>query len=108
LIKFVDPSRYHSMKATGKLPSPKGVAFSIIKLLQKDDFRVSDLVQLVQSDPADCRSPAQVCQRRGFRAGAADRLAAAGDRRPRVVPGSRPGHRPVGDAQPHQRTMPGL
>jgi two-component system cell cycle response regulator len=52
LIKFVDPSRYHSMKATGKLPSPKGVAFSIIKLLQKDDFRVSDLVQLVQSDPA--------------------------------------------------------
>jgi two-component system cell cycle response regulator len=40
------------MKATGKLPSPKGVAFSIIKLLQKDDFRVSDLVQLVQSDPA--------------------------------------------------------
>ncbi|MBN8437780.1 MAG: HDOD domain-containing protein [Candidatus Accumulibacter sp.] len=52
MIKFVDPSRYHSMKATGKLPSPKGVAFSIIKLLQKDDFRVSDLVQLVQSDPA--------------------------------------------------------
>ena len=52
MIKCVDPSRYHSMKATGKLPSPKGVAFSIIKLLQKDDFRVSDLVQLVQSDPA--------------------------------------------------------
>jgi two-component system cell cycle response regulator len=52
LIKFVDPDRYRSMKATGKLPSPKGVAFSIIKLLQRDDFRVSDLVQLVQSDPA--------------------------------------------------------
>jgi two-component system cell cycle response regulator len=52
LINFVDPARYHSMKATGKLPSPKGVAFSIIKLLQRDDFRVSDLVQLVQSDPA--------------------------------------------------------
>jgi two-component system cell cycle response regulator len=52
LIKFVDPDRYRSMKATGKLPSPKGVAFSIIKLLQRDDFRVSDLVRLVQSDPA--------------------------------------------------------
>jgi hypothetical protein len=52
LISFVDPDRYHSMKATGKLPSPKGVAFSIIKLLQRDDFRVPDLVQLVQSDPA--------------------------------------------------------
>ncbi|HRL77081.1 MAG TPA: HDOD domain-containing protein [Candidatus Accumulibacter phosphatis] len=52
MIHFVPPQRYDSMKATGKLPSPKGVAFSIIKLLQRDDFRVSDLVQLVQSDPA--------------------------------------------------------
>ncbi len=52
MISFVDPDRYHSMKATGTLPSPKGVAFSIIKLLRRDDFRVSDLVQLVQSDPA--------------------------------------------------------
>ncbi|MBK7954938.1 MAG: diguanylate cyclase [Candidatus Accumulibacter sp.] len=52
MINFVDPDRYHSMKATGKLPSPKGVAFSIIKLLQRDDFRVPELVQLVQSDPA--------------------------------------------------------
>lgn len=52
MIKFVDPDRYRSMKATGKLPSPKGVAFSIIKLLQRDDYRVSELVRLVQSDPA--------------------------------------------------------
>ncbi len=52
MIHFVDPDRYDSMKATGKLPSPKGVALSIIKLLQRDDFRVPDLVQLVQSDPA--------------------------------------------------------
>ncbi|MCM8596335.1 HDOD domain-containing protein [Accumulibacter sp.] len=52
MIHFVDPDRYRAMKATGKLPSPKGVAFSIIKLLQRDDFRVSELVQLVQSDPA--------------------------------------------------------
>ncbi|WP_300336530.1 HDOD domain-containing protein [Accumulibacter sp.] len=52
MIPFVDHDRYHAMKATGKLPSPKGVAFSIIKLLQRDDFRVSELVRLVQSDPA--------------------------------------------------------
>jgi len=52
LISFVDPDRYKSLKATGKLPSPKGVAFSIIKLLQRDDFRVGELVHLVQSDPA--------------------------------------------------------
>jgi two-component system cell cycle response regulator len=52
LISFVDPERYRLMKATGKLPSPKGVAFAIITLLQRDDFRVAELVRLVQSDPA--------------------------------------------------------
>ncbi|HNH93786.1 HDOD domain-containing protein, partial [Accumulibacter sp.] len=52
MISFVDPDRYKSLKATGKLPSPKGVAFSIIKLLQRDDYRVGELVRLVQSDPA--------------------------------------------------------
>ena len=51
-MRFVDPDRYSALKATGKLPSPKGVAVSIIKLLQRDDFRIADLVQLVQSDPA--------------------------------------------------------
>ena len=51
-MRFIDPDRYAALKATGKLPSPKGVALAIIKLLQRDDFRISDLVQLVQSDPA--------------------------------------------------------
>lgn len=52
MINLLAPDRYNSLKATGKLPSPKGVALSIIKLLQRDDFRLSDLVRLVQSDPA--------------------------------------------------------
>lgn len=51
-MRYVDPERYAALKATGKLPSPKGVALSIIRLLQRDDFRIADLVQLVQSDPA--------------------------------------------------------
>ena len=51
-MRFVDPERYAALKATGKLPSPKGVALSIIRLLHRDDFRIADLVQLVQSDPA--------------------------------------------------------
>ena len=51
-MRFVDPGRFEALKATGKLPSPKGVALSIIRLLQRDDFRIVDLVQLVQSDPA--------------------------------------------------------
>ena len=51
-MRLVDPDRYAALKATGKLPSPKGVALSIIRLLQRDDFRITDLVRLVQSDPA--------------------------------------------------------
>lgn len=51
-MRFVDPDRFDALKATGKLPSPKGVALSIIRLLQREDFRIADLVQLVQSDPA--------------------------------------------------------
>jgi len=51
-MRYVDPDRYAALKATGKLPSPKGVALSIIRLLQRDDFRITDLVRLVQSDPA--------------------------------------------------------
>ncbi len=52
MIRFVDPIRYKELRATGKLPSPKGVALAIVKLLQRDDFRITDLVRLVQSDPA--------------------------------------------------------
>ena len=51
-MRFVAPDRYAALKATGKLLSPKGVALAIIHLLQRDDYRVADLVQLVQSDPA--------------------------------------------------------
>jgi len=51
-MHYIDPDHYAALKATGKLPSPKGVALSIIRLLQRDDFRIPDLVELVQSDPA--------------------------------------------------------
>ncbi len=51
-MRFVAPERFAELKATGKLPSPKGVALSIIRLLQREDYRIQDLVQLVQSDPA--------------------------------------------------------
>ncbi len=51
-MRFIDPDRYSALKTTGKLPSPKGIAISIVRLLQRDDFRIADLIQLVQSDPA--------------------------------------------------------
>lgn len=50
-MKLVDPIRYVKLKASGRLPSPKGLALSIVRLLQQDDYKISDLVRLVQSDP---------------------------------------------------------
>lgn len=51
-IVLIPPQQYNELKASGKLPSPKGVAFAIIKLMQREDYPVDDLVKLVQSDPA--------------------------------------------------------
>jgi two-component system, cell cycle response regulator len=51
-MRFVDPERYAALTATGRLLSPKGVALAIIRLLQRDDYRITDVVRLVQSDPA--------------------------------------------------------
>ena len=51
-MQLVDPIRYVKLKASGRLPSPKGLALSIVRLLQRDDYRIDELVRLVQSDPA--------------------------------------------------------
>lgn len=51
-MNFIDPVRYVKLKASGHLPSPKGVALAIVRLLQRDDYKIDDLVRLVQSDPA--------------------------------------------------------
>jgi diguanylate cyclase (GGDEF)-like protein len=48
----LDPARYEQLKASGQLPSPKGVALAVVRLLQRDDYEINDLVRLVQSDPA--------------------------------------------------------
>ena len=51
-MKLVDPVRYVKLKTSGRLPSPKGLALAIIRLLQNDDYKIDDLVRLIQSDPA--------------------------------------------------------
>ncbi len=51
-VTLIPAGRYAELKATGKLPSPKGVALAIIRLLRKDDYPLSELQDLVQSDPA--------------------------------------------------------
>ena len=51
-MKLVDPMRYVKLKASGRLPSPKGMVLAILRLLQRDDYRIEELVRLVKSDPA--------------------------------------------------------
>lgn len=51
-MRLVTPERYAQLEASGRLPSPRGVAFAIMQLLQHDDYKIGDLVRLVQSDPA--------------------------------------------------------
>jgi diguanylate cyclase (GGDEF)-like protein len=51
-MNFVNPECYIELKASGRLPSPKGVALAIVRLLQRNDFKMDDLLRLVQSDPA--------------------------------------------------------
>jgi diguanylate cyclase (GGDEF)-like protein len=45
-------TKYEELKATGRLPSPKGVAAAVLRLSQRDDVTNADLARLVKSDPA--------------------------------------------------------
>jgi diguanylate cyclase (GGDEF)-like protein len=51
-MKLVEPVIYEKFKQSGQLPSISGVVLSIVKLLQCDDYKMDDLIRLVQSDPA--------------------------------------------------------
>lgn len=48
----MDSQKIEQLKATGDLPSPKGVALAIIRLTQKDDVTSSELEHAIKSDPA--------------------------------------------------------
>lgn len=43
---------FHEMKTSNRLPSPSGTALEIMKLLQRDDAEISDVIKLVKLDPA--------------------------------------------------------
>ncbi|MBI4984163.1 MAG: HDOD domain-containing protein [Rhodocyclales bacterium] len=51
-MRPIDPEQYAEFKASGRLPSPKGVALAVIRLLRNDNYEMPDLVRLLQSDPA--------------------------------------------------------
>ena len=51
-MHLMDRARYATFKASGRLPSPKGVALAVVRLLRSDDYQVADLGRLLKSDPA--------------------------------------------------------
>jgi len=50
--KIISQERFEELKATGQLPSPKGVALAVINLIQRDDVTMPEVARVVQSDPA--------------------------------------------------------
>ncbi|THF60963.1 diguanylate cyclase [Pseudothauera rhizosphaerae] len=47
-----DSSRYEKLKASGDLPSPRGVALAIIRLTQRDEVSMAELAHVIKGDPA--------------------------------------------------------
>lgn len=48
----IDFNRFAQLKATGDLPSPRGVALAIIRMTQDEEVSVSELARVIKGDPA--------------------------------------------------------
>lgn len=48
----IELSRFAQLKATGDLPSPRGVALAIIRMTQDADVSMSELARVIKTDPA--------------------------------------------------------
>ncbi|MGE5027774.1 MAG: HDOD domain-containing protein [Betaproteobacteria bacterium] len=51
-MEISNQNKFNDLKATGQLPSPKGVALAILDLMQRDDVTVQQVARVVQTDPA--------------------------------------------------------
>ena len=52
MIHRLDSTRFEQLKASGDLPSPRGVALAIMRLTQQDDVSMAELTRVIRSDPA--------------------------------------------------------
>lgn len=52
MVPPIDVSRFEQLKASGDLPSPKGVALAVMRLTQQDNVAMTELIKLIRSDPA--------------------------------------------------------
>ena len=48
----IDVTKFEQLKAAGDLPSPKGVALAIIRLVQQEDSSIGELARVIKTDPA--------------------------------------------------------
>jgi HD-like signal output (HDOD) protein len=48
----IDISKFEQLKASGDLPSPRGVAMTIVRMTQQDDVALQELARVIKSDPA--------------------------------------------------------
>lgn len=52
MVPPIEISRFEQLKASGDLPSPKGVALAIMRLTLQDEVSAQELGQVIRTDPA--------------------------------------------------------
>ncbi|HRP95780.1 MAG TPA: HDOD domain-containing protein [Rhodocyclaceae bacterium] len=48
----IDLNRFEQLRASGELPSPRGVALAIIRLMQQEEVSITELARVISGDPA--------------------------------------------------------
>ena len=51
-LSVLDPLRLEELKATGRLPSPQGVALRIVELTRRNDADLNGIAAVARTDPA--------------------------------------------------------